>query len=271
MRQGGLRTTLEPRSRVHGATLDPKKAAAGRKSQGFAAEGDLASFATVVQTAEFAAAALPNPLEYIVVAPTAISVRERPNAHSREVGQLLHGCVVQGFPGKGWLHLSKGGSLERSFEGYWVFIGSRLEAVCMRVGLQRSFTEAVAIAWQGLPTQRTGYSIEWQLVSRLPAGDPRAGIVNSVTNTPAGADGYRGGHTVTRDPEVLLGGLPPGAKVRVRAAARVFAPACSDADVRVLGPWCELETLPSFEDTEGSDASRRQHYHEPDSERDDES
>nr|AQS99209.1 3-ketoacyl acyl carrier protein synthase III [Gambierdiscus excentricus] len=252
--QSGMRGSLQPENAEAEHALDDATpgTAPGARVQSTPLQARLGSIAVgavlllpaeeeavsvTKRMAGLAAKSLAKPLEYQVVRKGTVSVRSAPDAKAKELGQLPSGSRVFGFPGRGWLWLRDSGKkrLPPELVGHWVFIGCRLQATCLRMWVEARFPEALDVAWEGVPARQAVYSVEWRPVRSVER-------VVGLSSTDSG--GSTGGHTLTGGPHALLCGILAGATVQTRVAARITGPSGSDQDVRVLGPWSELDTGP---------------------------
>lgn len=176
--------------------------------------------------------ALLKPLEYEVIHTTWVSIRERPDPQSRELGRLTKGMVAAGFPGGGWLRLLRTSPLDLGHQHGWVFIGTRLAAMCMRITVQETCSHGLSVVWPGVPASRVAYSVEWRPTSGEFSGD----------------------YVVTREPHADLYDLPLGATLNLRVHACLFcaSPDSVGTSVRVSGPWSEGTAVTVVREEEGA-------------------
>lgn len=171
-----------------------------------------------LEAAALARKQLKGPLEFRVLAEDhSAPVRKEPLVQSPQLGKLERGELVYGYPGGGWLQL-----MHSELENSWVFIGTRLSAVWAELRVTARSWNALEVTWPGLHEEkRVAYNVEWR--------------------TPEGAAKQMKGHKVSASNKVVLGNLPSGL-LCFRVGARVAGAGNNDdQDVKLWGPWAELE------------------------------
>lgn len=207
-----------------------------------------AKIAGAVAAAKRAQTYLVRPVEYEVVCSDPVCVHRKPHIASNQLGQLSKGAFVSGFPGGGWLRVTKmpshlaatiikskllnGDEVVEGEDCGWIFLGMQLVARCLKARVSERFADALDLRWPGLPggtRSTTSYTVEWRPVGK--ASNPvQRGLA-------------AGGQSSVRQPHHCLCGLPVATSMRIRVIARISERRDdSAAAVRVLGPWLEVAT-----------------------------